>query len=83
MRMMAVDELDIWLQRQIAAARCAMGDLVARTPERWWTPFELKKSARNGWSASIMGLAFYELLDGGELEQGTDLRVRVKRPAHH
>jgi hypothetical protein len=54
------DALDVVLDVQIAAAKEAIVSLARQDPSHWWTPFELKKKARNGWSASTMGLAFFE-----------------------
>jgi hypothetical protein len=75
---MAVDAVDVVLEREIAAAKKKLVSVAAQRPDHWWTAFELKKKSRNGWTASTMGLALYELLDEEGLEQRADLRLRAR-----
>jgi hypothetical protein len=76
---MTVDATDRAVNAEVAAARDALFELASSRPSEWWTAYDLKVRARNGWSAGAMGLALRELIDEGVLEQREDdLRVRVR-----
>ena len=75
---MTVDATDQAVNEEVAAARDAIVEL-ASSSDKWWTAYELKVRARNGWSAGAMGLALRELVDEGILEQREDdLRLRIR-----
>ena len=61
------------LAEEVAAAREALIDLCRRSPERSWPAYELKRAARNGWSAGAMTLALNRLLSEGVLGADGDL----------
>lgn len=75
---MPVDAIDDLLREEVARARDALIDVAYQDRERWWTAYELKRRARNGWSSGVMGLALRELLSEGHFERGPDLRVRLR-----
>jgi RNA:NAD 2'-phosphotransferase (TPT1/KptA family) len=75
---MAIDSVDVTIDEEIVAAKNALVALASSEPEKWWTAFELKVRARNGWSSAVMGLALRELVSDGVLEQGSGLRVRIR-----
>jgi len=64
--------------KEVAAARKALLALAQDEPDRWWTAFDLKTEARNGWSAGAMNLAFDDLVDSGAFDVDDDLRVRLR-----
>ncbi len=66
------------LTDEIAAAREALVALASEEPDRWWSPFDLKTEARNGWSGGAMSLALGELVDDGVFSVGPDRRVRLR-----
>ena len=74
---MTVDASERILRKQIEAAREALMAEAREAPDRWWPPYELKITARNGWSSAVMGLALRQLVADGELEQRRDFFVRV------
>jgi hypothetical protein len=76
---MTVDAVDVALERDVAAAKKSLLAVSHAEPERWWTAFDLKTRARNGWTGSTMGLALYELLDEDCFERQSDLRLRARR----
>lgn len=76
---MSADATTAALIEEIAAARNALVTCASRDPGSWWEPFELKATARNGWSAGAMNLALGDLLDDGTFELDADLRVRACR----
>jgi hypothetical protein len=61
------------LAEEVAAAREALVDLCMSSPERSWPAYELKRAARNGWSAGAMTLALNRLLSEGVLRADGDL----------
>jgi hypothetical protein len=61
------------LAEEVGAARDALVDLCRRNPERTWPAYELKRTARNGWSAGAMTLALNHLLSEGVLQADGDL----------
>jgi len=75
---MAVDATDRTIREEIEKARGSLLDVARKEPKRWWTAYELKVRARNGWSSAVMGLALKDLLDRDLFEQGSDLRVRLR-----
>jgi hypothetical protein len=75
---MPLDATFAALTKEIAAAREAMLAVAGERPKDWWNPYELKTTARNGWSAGAMSLALDALVESGALEVGPDLRVRVR-----
>ena len=75
---MTVDATDRKIGEEIGDARSALLELAGETPQRWWTAHELKVKARNGGSSAVMGLALSQLLEEGALEEGPDLRVRLR-----
>lgn len=74
---MTVDATERILRGQILAARVALLSEAREEPSRWWPPYELKVTARNGWSSAVMGLALRQLVADGALEQRRDFFVRV------
>jgi hypothetical protein len=78
--MMTVDATDKELQESIGKAREVLIGLATEEPERWWTPYELKARARNGWGSGVVGLALRELVREGVLQQRRDFCVQL---AHH
>jgi hypothetical protein len=75
---MAIDTTDRAISEEIEEARQALLVLAAERPEEGWTARELLTRARNGWSSAVMGLALRDLLDDEKLEQGEDLRIRLR-----
>lgn len=67
------------LTDEILQARRALLALTASEPGKRWHPYELKTRARNGWSASAMGLALDGLIDEGSFEVHDDLLVSLPR----
>jgi hypothetical protein len=76
---MPVDAIDKALDHEIDAACKALLELAETDREKWWTAFELKVQARNGWSSAVMGLALRRLVAEDLFEQRSDLRVRIGR----
>lgn len=76
---MAIDPVDVTIDEEIVAAKNALIELASSEPEKWWTAFELKVRARNGWSSAVMGLALRELVSDEVFEQGSGLRVRIRQ----
>lgn len=75
--MMTVDTTDKELQESIGKARAVLIEIAQEDPERWWSPYELKARARNGWGSGVAGLALRELVREGILEQRRDFRVHL------
>jgi hypothetical protein len=75
---MTLDAFDADAREQIEAAKRGLVELALTTPRRWWTAFDLKEEARNGWSAPTMDLALYDLVDEGRLEERHDHRLRAR-----
>lgn len=76
---MPADPEDVKINEGIVAAKDALIELASSEPEKWWTAFELKARARNGWSSAVMGLALRELVSEKVFEQGSGLRIRIRR----
>jgi hypothetical protein len=74
---MTADASERILREQIADAREALMTEARDDPQHWWAPYELKITARNGWSSAVMGLALRQLVADGALEQRRDFFVRV------
>jgi hypothetical protein len=66
------------LAAEVAAAEKALAETAAEDPHRWWYPYELRSSARNGWSAGAMGIAMDNLIARRILIVNADLRVRIR-----
>jgi hypothetical protein len=75
---MRADPEDVKIDEGIVAAKNALIELASSEPDKWWTAFELKARARNGWSSAVMGLAFRDLVSEEVFEQGPGLRVRIR-----
>jgi hypothetical protein len=76
---MRTDAIEEAIGRDIADARTALIELATGPPVDWWSAYDLKVQARNGWSSGVMGLALRQLLDEQILIQRPgDLRVRLK-----
>jgi hypothetical protein len=76
--MMTADATDVALANEIDAARAKLVELASEQPSRWWTAYELKVEARNGWSPGAMGLALRQLIEEGRLVQRPeDLLVKL------
>ena len=73
--LMTFDSVDRALEADVRAAKQKLVEVAAERD--YWTAFELKKRARNGWGSSTMGLALYALLDEGTLARASDQRVYV------
>jgi hypothetical protein len=66
------------LAERVQGAEIAIRDLVLSDKSRIWTIRELQDTAANGWSSSVMSIAFLRLLQGGELLRvDSDLRVHA------
>lgn len=78
---MTVDAFNADAWEQVEAAKRRLVEVALMAPRRWWTAFDLKEEARNGWSAPTMDLALYDLLGEGRLEERPDHRLRA-RPVH-
>lgn len=74
---MPVDAVEEVLSAEVAKARDALIEAAREEPDRWWTAYELRVRARNGWSSGVMGLALRGLLREGHFERRHDLRVRL------
>jgi hypothetical protein len=75
---MAIDATDMAIGREIAEARDELLRVARENPgQEWWTGHELAVRARNGWSSAIVDLALRELLDEGEFERDSDLRIKL------
>lgn len=61
--------------RDVIEAKAAIVRMAATRES--WTAFDLKKHARERWSAATMGLALYALVDEGRVVRGDDHRVRL------
>jgi hypothetical protein len=65
----------------VEEVQAAEGQLVAvarQEPGKWWDPYELRKTARNGWSAGAMGIALDNLIDGRVFDVNAALHVRLR-----
>jgi hypothetical protein len=63
---------------KVAAAQRSIRQLIQETPGRRWLPQELQDAAAegHGWSGSVMSLAFWELVEAGEIALDESLAVR-------
>ena len=76
---MRTDATEQAIGRDIAEARLALVEVAGEPPVRWWSAYDLKVQARNGWSSGVMGLALRQLLDEQVLiQRREDFRVRLK-----
>jgi hypothetical protein len=75
---MTVDQTYIALTEQVAAAEKAIVAEAKKAAGEWWYPYDLRKQARNGWSAGAMGIAMDNLIARGVLEVNADLCVRLR-----
>lgn len=66
------------LANEIDAGREALVASAREEPERWWFAYELKDTARNGWSAGAMNMALTRLLDSDVFELRGD-RIRLRQ----
>ena len=64
----------------VAAAREALRRYVSAHPDATWTPRALQLEVQNGWSTSVVSIAFWELVASGEL--AVDEQLRVRSTAH-
>ena len=76
---MTLDAFDVDARERIEAAKHRLAQVADSEPKKWWTAFDLKEAARNGWSAPTMDLALYDLVDEGGLEERGDHRLRARR----
>lgn len=77
---MTIDATDRVLDEEIAAAREKLIEVAGEQGDAWWTAYELKVRARNGWSSGAMSLALRELIVDGTFEQRkTDLCIRLRK----
>ena len=65
------------LADHVAAAEEAIRALLQNSEGRAWTIRELQDEAANGWSPSVMSIAFLRLLKAREVQVGPDLQVRA------
>lgn len=63
------------LSGQVHEAESALCRVLAQQPERQWSPRELQEEATNGWSASIVSIAFWRLVSSGRLSVDEQLHV--------
>jgi hypothetical protein len=72
---LALDEV----AQQVDLARSAMRALLRTDPTRAWSASHLQEAAGQGadWSASILSLAFWRLVEDLEIRIDDDLRVHV------
>src|SRR5690349_20568985 len=61
---------------KVAEAESAIRDYVEEHPDE--TPGEVQDGARNGWSPSVMAIAFWSLVNQRVLRVEDDLRVRAE-----
>lgn len=64
-----VDDVDAAEEKTLEVARV--------DPERTWTPRELMAEAKNGFSNSVMSIAFWNLVQQNVLRVSTDMTVRL------
>jgi hypothetical protein len=76
---MPIDATSAAASAEVLAAERALRELAERDPARWWSGYELKAQARNGWSAAAMSVALNRLVDGGTLERASRDRIRLSR----
>lgn len=69
---MALDATTASFAREIEEARSALLSAVQADPGRRWRAWELKDTARNGWSDGAMNLALNRLIEDGTLEVAGD-----------
>ena len=69
---MALDATTASFAREITEARSALLGVLQEDSERWWRAWELKSTARNGWSDGAMNLALNRLIEDGTLEVMSD-----------
>ena len=75
---MSLDVATAHLAKEIREAGDALLAKAGEQPDRWWFAYELKDSARNGWSAGAMDIALNRLIDTGKFEtQGDQVRIRT------
>ena len=65
------------LAGQVRAAEDAIKALLLEDGSRTWTIRELQDAAANGFSSSVVNIAFLRLLQGDLLAVGADLTVRA------
>ncbi len=63
------------LSGQVDEAETALLRTLVHEPERPWSPRELQEAATNGWSASVVSIAFWRLVSSGRLSVDEELRV--------
>ena len=61
---------------EVRAAEKAICAVVATSSGGTWTPRQLQEQAKNGWSMTVMNIAFWNLVNSGRLS--VDERFRVK-----
>lgn len=64
----------------VTDAEAALRSAVAADPDRTWTPRELQAAAENGWSNSVMSIAFWRLVSDGTLQVDEQLTVHPASP---
>jgi hypothetical protein len=64
------------VSNEVRAARDALVETAGQ--REWWTAYELKVRARNGWGSGAMSLAMNDLVEDGTFEVGDDLKVRLR-----
>lgn len=75
---MSLDVATAHLAKEIREAGDALLAKAGEHPERWRLAYELKDSARNGWSAGAMDIALNRLIDTGKFEtRGDEVRIRT------
>jgi hypothetical protein len=66
------------LSGQVNQAENALLSTLDQEPARQWSPRELQEEATNGWSASVVSIAFWRLVSSGRLSVDEQLRVRPR-----
>lgn len=62
---------------EVRSAETALRGAAAEEPGRWWSAYELKVQARNGWSAAAMSVALNQMIADGILELANGDQVRL------
>ncbi|HEV8575387.1 MAG TPA: hypothetical protein VGR43_11850 [Dehalococcoidia bacterium] len=59
----------------VRKAEEALAAVVTQGASETWTPRSLQEEARNGWSLTVMNIAFWNLVAAGRLEVDADFLV--------
>jgi hypothetical protein len=62
--------------QQVRLAQDALRERLREDDARVWRARDLQEAVRNGWSSSVVSIAFWGLVEDGELVIDDDLGVR-------